>query len=166
MHGVGIAKGSFYTFYESKEALFIETLLVVEHELAEGLNKVIQMPGRSDVERFKDFLMFQFQQLETNAFIKILLDPDEMASITRKIPVEQILATRTFQHDYFKQFVEDWQARGLLVKADVGGLVTLLTILPMLGFHKILAGPAFPAAIDVLVNALAAGLMKEGTRSR
>jgi AcrR family transcriptional regulator len=91
---IGIAKGSFYSFYPSKEQLFTEILFVTQNRLWEELERFLraneELPPR---ELLKRALIWMIGQFEHYPLLK-KLDGETTEYLFRKLP-EDVLAAHT-----------------------------------------------------------------------
>ena len=86
---VGISKGAFYKFYETKEALFFDVLESVHEEVYIGANKVLAASsGRPSVERLEEAMLYTLSVFSETSILNFLVD--EFPSVLRKLPKEKI----------------------------------------------------------------------------
>lgn len=64
---VGISKGAFYIFFESKEALFCEVLCSVQEEICDAASKVIEK--HKDKYGIAEALKFIYREYDKNNFL-------------------------------------------------------------------------------------------------
>jgi AcrR family transcriptional regulator len=90
----GIAKGSFYLFFDSKEALFFATLLEVEAELRHELLRRLDRRFASPTELIEQLLLAQMEMLDNHPLLAVLNDPETAAVLLRVVPPEAIKEAR------------------------------------------------------------------------
>jgi AcrR family transcriptional regulator len=86
---VGIAQGSFYAFYPSKEDLFFEILEEEERELGRGLVARLES-GDLGRERLMGILRAGIEAYQANPFLGGLLRSREYEHLRRSIPEERM----------------------------------------------------------------------------
>lgn len=79
---VGIAKGTFYRFFTSKEAFFYEIMQAIKERNRESLKRLTcgRQPSKEEVA---DCLYYRYTQLKT---VYDYFTPEEMKLIMRKLP--------------------------------------------------------------------------------
>lgn len=158
---VGISKGAFYLFYESKEALFFEILLQFEAEYRARMLAALRENDAPPEQRLRDALrqavtLWRAHPLFTS------FGSDDMAYLGRKLTAEQIEANMAGDLQASRDLIAAGQAIGLPMKLTPELLTGLLRALVVLNFHADEIGPdQFLAVIEVLVGQLAAYLSKE-----
>lgn len=86
---VGISKGAFYKFYETKEALFFDVLESVHEEIYIGANKLLAAStGRPPQERMEEAMLYALSVFSETSILNFLVD--EFPSVLRKLPKEKI----------------------------------------------------------------------------
>src|SRR5690625_7045824 len=83
---VGIAQGTFYHFFESKEALYFEIVEQEESYIREKLLNKVLLKGKLTKETFRDFLQQALQFLDESPILKQLFDQTTMNQLMRKLP--------------------------------------------------------------------------------
>lgn len=160
---VGISKGAFYLFYESKEALFFAILQQFEAEYRARLIADLARPGLSPHQR----LVTVLGQSVTLALAHPLFahfGSDEFAYLLRKLPAEQPDTHMSSDVEFSRQFIAAARAAGITITATPELMTSLLRALVMLNFHKDMIGPAdYRQVVAVLVEQVATYLMKEPT---
>src|SRR5437764_1036516 len=85
----GIAKGSFYAFFDSKESLYLEVMLRRAPQIAERLSAVLAEPA--DEENLVAVMRAVTDVLATDPlYRRLLAQPDELDAVTRRVGPEQI----------------------------------------------------------------------------
>ncbi len=158
---VGISKGAFYLFYESKEALFFEILLQFEAEYRARMLAALRTGGLPPEQRLRDALRQAVTLWRAHPLFSSF-GGDDMAYLARKLTPEQIEANMAGDQQASRDLIAAGRAIGLPMRATPELLTGLLRALVMLNFHADEIGPdQFPAVIEVLVEQLAAYLAKE-----
>lgn len=85
---VGIPKGTFYLFYESKERLIFEVIMEFD---AEAQNQMLQevslLPNEPDVETFTDIILRFYRRLD-ESFLPRLMQNGELEYFMKTVPPE------------------------------------------------------------------------------
>ncbi|MCX4247052.1 TetR/AcrR family transcriptional regulator [Paraliomyxa miuraensis] len=109
----GIGKGSFYQFFESKEELFLAVQEQQEAMFKASLARELERAasGRQAVHRL---LTVTATRLDDHPFLRLLLDPQTIATLTLRIPPERLAAHREADREYFIGLLRGWKRRGWL----------------------------------------------------
>ncbi len=90
-HAVGISKGSFYSFFDSKELFFMEIREKSEQEIKEILMEVTLHHEGSSKERFIAALSEVFQEVRRHPWlISLMKNRGEYEQLLRKLPQERV----------------------------------------------------------------------------
>lgn len=85
---VGIPKGTFYLFYESKERLLFEVIMEFDAEAQnQMLQEVSALPNGPDVETFTDIILRFYRRLD-ESFLPRLMQNGELEYFMRTVPPE------------------------------------------------------------------------------
>lgn len=122
----GIASGSFYAFYDSKERLYAELLGERYAANAEAFRRVSAMTSRP-AETLEALMKGALEAFRSDPLFRRMTDPEDRALLRRKLPEEVWKALDEASLGAMETFVRDWQARGLLVEGDPRTLALLLT---------------------------------------
>jgi len=159
---VGIAQGSFYTFFDSKEELYLEVMNREGEVIKEKLLKEDNIKDMTR-EKFKRFFKKVFELVSSNPIIRQMFFEEEVDVLIRKIPPERM-------KEYNKRLMRDllpiikrWQAEGSIInnyRPEV--IVALFQVL----YHPILHKKDFDENIfdemlKLLVDIVAKGLVVE-----
>ena len=151
----GIGKGSFYSFYDSKEALFLDISAkreeAFQQELAQRLGKLTT--GR---EALRELLNAPAEKLGKHPFLKQLLEPTVVAALLVKIPSSVLMEAQDKDRLFFTSLIQDWKERGWL-RNDVKPEAVFSTLAAMfvLALHQEAIGEdTSTTARTVMVEAL------------
>lgn len=99
IHAVGIAKASFYTFYTSKEQLYMEIVQSIQKKLFTDVEELLeQNSGLPCAERVKQ--VFAWLYLNMSKYpILLQIDSSTVDYISRKLPPEQLADYQQNQFD-------------------------------------------------------------------
>lgn len=160
---VGIAKGSFYSFFPSKEMLYFEILENIEKIREDLLKQAVK--EEEDPPRAMENLLKQSRSfVENTPLISDLYHPETLARLWRKIPPERQQSHLKEDEKAAAEFFTDWKKKGKL--ADISGKVAVAIIRAyvLLVLQKEMIGEdVYPAVMEHLARFIAAGLCKGGT---
>ncbi|MFF5213441.1 TetR/AcrR family transcriptional regulator [Streptosporangium sp. NPDC000396] len=163
----GIAKSSFYLFFASKEALYLELLArqadgVQRRVIDEGL-----LRGEGPRDALRRFLRATLTELAANPlYRRLMTHPDEMAAVARKIPPEQVAAAQGGAFARLREFVTTGQADGTLPPGDPDAVIGALRAVLLLPLHVEQIGEdLYPAVLDMMIDFVTTGLAPERTAS-
>lgn len=155
----GVAKGSFYLFYASKEALLSSILQEEETDLRREVREQMARPYRSARDRFAHFLRLHFQSLDAHPLLRTLRDPVELEALFRHLPPDALAQAQTNDDAFFMQFIVQWQKDGAVRPYSEEAMEGLGRALRALNLHRDLIGETrFSALSDLLVESLAEAL--------
>lgn len=161
---VGIAQGSFYLFYASKEALCFEIMEQEEERLKSSLVTYLNEQNGMTQEIFKGFLMKSFSEIDKSPLIKrIMLEADELEQIVRRLPEEKISQHIARDEDTLAPLVKHWQEMGYIAAIPVNIISGAIRGLFMLSIHKKEIGmEIFDSVLELWCDSLSKGLILKG----
>ncbi|MDF2715781.1 MAG: TetR/AcrR family transcriptional regulator [Paenibacillus sp.] len=155
----GIAQGSFYLFFNSKEELFYELLLVEEAIIRDKLLQSANGEEGVTKESIRRFMMDSFRLMSENALIRNMYFEGELEQLIRKLPQELLERNFTEDQDAMTHVVRNWQQAGILKDTKPKLIVSMFRALVLLSLHKKEIGEAvYSDTIALLVQVLADGL--------
>ncbi|MGG1368395.1 TetR/AcrR family transcriptional regulator [Priestia megaterium] len=155
----GIAKGSFYKFFQSKEELYFEILKNEEEVRATVLNELFRenLPPK---ELLTSFFHTSFKFVEDNPFLQRVFQNDEHERLTRKLP-QQMMEFTKWQTQRGIDAIQILMERGVLPQENPEVIVGVIQAIMMLRLHKEEIGTdLFPKVMDKLIDYVAIGLTK------
>lgn len=159
---VGIAKGSFYAFYSSKEDLFMamadERDLKHKADMIEMLESAEGSP-REILEQFFDFML---ERIQTDPVLRIVRDTGELAHLARKVPPERLIENTRRDREFMIEVANIFQNRLGIEHADsqtLEGLLTLILSVALQDEH-LLATDTYDQTFDLLRDLYLSRLMK------
>ncbi len=158
---VGISKGAFYLFYDSKEALFLAILGQIEAEYRAQLLAALGQPDKPPRERLIAALS-QAVMLRKDQPLFAQLNSDEFAYLTRALTPEQQRAQLDDDIAFTRELIAAGRASGVPIGADPALATGLLRAIVMLNFHEDTIGrDVFADVAAVLIAQVADYLLKE-----
>ena len=123
----GMAKGSFYKYFQSKDDLLFEVFSQLPKQFKEGLKNIYIKQYGSSHERVSDFIAICFENIFSSR-IHFLLDMVFKLQLFKNVQLEQ--EVNQIEQDYniwLKEFLLD--IYGEKIEAYIGDLVYLLKVL-------------------------------------
>ena len=157
----GVAKGTFYNFFSSKEELLFEILSAHEEFRDKLLNEVVETESKAE-NAIQKVLHESLEIADENKIFKTFYDENLMDKIALKLSPEKI--QEHFEDDFqnSKEFIEHYQTKSNLIKADPKLIVGLLRGFFMLPLHKQEIGEdIYEEVMDLFVYVLGRGLTKD-----
>lgn len=158
---VGISKGAFYLFYDSKEELFFEVLGRFEDEYhAEMLESAVQ-PGVSPRRQVQDFLKRAFTVWKTNPLFA-RFNQAEYEYLLRRLPEEKVQANLHKDEVFVGRLLGKWREHGVVVDCEPDVFLGLMRALFFVSLHERDLGPdTYPAVIELFIDSISQRLVKE-----
>lgn len=158
---VGIAKSSFYGFFESKEALYMEILMEMRQEVKERIVGASFEADGNARDAIARFLRVVVHELETNPLTRRLVThPEELRLLARKVTPEQMKANIEASTLPILAFIREAQERGEVVPGDPEVLAGVLRSVTMLTLHKEDIGSTYPEVLETMIGLVADGLTR------
>jgi len=158
----GIAQGSFYLFFDSKEELFLEVLVREEAEIRKQLADPLITSDRVSREMFKRFLQRAFGVMGENRLIRQLYEEDLIETLFRKLPAEKLQQHFDDDSDFLMPLILRGQEQGWLADQEPEIIVSLIRSIVLLSFKKREIGEErYADTIDLLIELVANGLIRE-----
>lgn len=124
---VGIAKGSFYAFFESKEELFMA--IVAEREAQHRADMLAFVdrahgPAPAQAAGFFDLIL---DKIETDPVLNLLVVNGEVVNLVRKLGPERFARAQQEDRDFVRLAVRRWARAGgpAVAPADLLSLMTI-----------------------------------------
>lgn len=155
----GIASGTFYLFYRSKEELFFDLMEEEEHNIRQILLRQLQSAPKSK-QAFRSFIKEAFWLLTDNPILREVLLPEQLEAIIRKLPPDRLERNYAMDVQKLTPLIRQWQADGVLrTDADPELIVSMMRTLLLLSLHKQAIGETvYEATADLLITVVADGL--------
>ena len=114
---VGIAKGSFYTFFESKEALFLAVHEASEEKLRTGLMQKLEVVT-APADKLRVFLKSSFAMLEEDPLMLAIFSRSGLESLPGFISSGQYEEHYRQNITFMVDLIRQWQAEGVIRQVD------------------------------------------------
>jgi AcrR family transcriptional regulator len=157
---VGIAPGTFYKFYQSKEELYFEILEQEERHIKEQfLTFTIE---KNPKQALKDLLLQTITTIETNPLIRQLYFENNMEALLRKLPPEKLDSHIKQDSADLLPLINKWQQEGILLKRNpevIAGILRSLFVLPL--HQKEIGEAVYRETIELFIHLIVDGLVNE-----
>ena len=159
----GISKGSFYSFFDSKELLFLEILEQSEETIKARLMEVTMSQGGSGKERFVNALGEVFKETRKHPWLLSLMkNREEYEQLVRKLPGDRLKAHMEMDEGDTEQFLKLLGAEATgeeirTISAALRGLFLLLLHEEEIGEEQM------EPVIRLLLGGLAEGIFGRGS---
>lgn len=134
VNACGIAKGSFYSYYPSKEELFY-AVLRREEEIKNKIIVEVMNESLPPKELLIRFFEISFKAIEENTFLQNLYQRGEYEKIMKRLPKELIEDHAKEDVESSLDFVKFLQGKGI-TEEDPEILIGLFRIIMLLPLHR------------------------------
>lgn len=157
----GISKGAFYSFYPSKEELFMDILEEVEEEVRGGLMREAFREGQTYREGLKAFLKKALSTVNDYPFFKNFSGSD-YHYLVRKLPEERIQAHVINDGAAVLQFMQSSGLVDVIKVKDPDLVANVFRALFFVTFHKAELGEdSYEQTMDLLIEMVTDYLIEE-----
>ena len=159
---VGIANGTFYQFFDSKERLYFD---VVEREGQAAAEELVanSFEVEDDPElALRRFMTLLAEMMEENPLFMQLVAGDVLEKVIRAIDdlsEEEIESLRAGSYAHILPYIEQWQEEGRIREGDpfaIGGILGTVEYLTI--YREQIGEEYYPVMRDMLIETIAAGL--------
>ena len=162
----GIAKASFYLFFESKEKLFVEVFM---EEIPAMMDRLMEASfGETDDTREALVLLVKgiAHEVQTNEFARIMLDdPSQIERLAASVDFADILQRTAGSYAPLVAKVVEAQARGEIVEGDPQQILYSLGLIKLLAFNQDrMPAELYDSMMNFVPEVLANGLTAVGNR--
>lgn len=159
---VGIAQGTFYNFFDSKEELYFIILELEEKIIKKQLFQVDVFQEHEPKKAIKKILRELIKKVETNPLIRELYVGDTLKKMMRKLPSETL--DKHFQHDAstLVTLIELWKNEGIVLQENPEIIAGVLRSLFVLTLHKNEIGESvYNKTIELFIDHIVDGIVQE-----
>jgi AcrR family transcriptional regulator len=163
---VGIAQGSFYAFFDSKEELYFEILEMEEREIWKSLKSRLESMTLNR-KNFKQFLSMSINTIHENPLMQDLIVNDSYGKLLRKVPKSKMEKHLKEETSVLMDSIHSSQRDGLMITVEPRVLAGLFHGLFLLYLHKEdIGADIFDDVIGLFLDVTADGLVNTGNRNR
>jgi AcrR family transcriptional regulator len=132
----GIATGTFYLYYSSKEQLFMNIFLDENIKLKRSILNAVETDGEP-LKVIQKVMALNMQGILANPILREWYNKDVFNKIETKYREENGLDKVDFMYDAFIEVVKKWQADGKL-RTDIPGdmIMAIFGVILMIDEHK------------------------------
>ncbi|MCL4487983.1 MAG: TetR/AcrR family transcriptional regulator [Chloroflexi bacterium] len=157
---VGISKGAFYLFYDSKEDLFLEIMEQMESELRGSVFAHTLKPQENARESVRRILTSFLLTYDAYPLLKSFSQSD-FDYLVRKLPAERLQAHVNRDNQFFDSLIKKVKREGIPLKVPPRVAMYLILSLFLVSLHRQDFGDAYAETIRILTD-LVAGYVTEG----
>ena len=155
----GMAVGTFYLYYPSKEKLFLELLLVENEKLKREMLASLDM-SQSPQAVIRQVLAFNLNGMRQNPILKQWYDTGAFEKIEKTYRDDNGVESVHFLYYAFVPIVEQWQATGQMRRdMDSKTIMAMFAALVSIDTHKAEIGlEYFPGLLETMTEYVVKGL--------
>lgn len=156
----GIATGTFYNYYPSKDKLFMEIYLEENMKLKKNIMESINLEA-SPINVMKEMMFLNLKGMKSNPILKEWYNRDVFNKIEQSFREENGLDYVDFLYDSFIEIVKKWQIEGK-VRNDIDAemIMAIFSALVNVETHKEEVGiKYFPHVLEYIAEFIMKGLM-------
>lgn len=158
---VGISKGAFYLFYDSKEELFFEIMEQFEAEFRATMLDGVFPPDVPRRQALNQWLRRVVEAWKAHPLFT-RFSQAEYEHLLRKLPEERVQRHIRNDDDFAAELIARWQGEGVTLTVEPRLLAGLLRALVLLSVHEDdFSAGVYPAVMDVLVALIAQHLLPD-----
>jgi AcrR family transcriptional regulator len=159
----GISKGSFYTFYKSKELLCFAILERIQSRQREAMLSLAKDGKGSAADRLEGVIRVGLQMLNDTPLLRVMLEKEEYAQMVRGIPQDRIAREYADDTAFLERIISIVGARPAVSPEIATGLIRAVFFVAMNA--REIAPASEQTLVDALVRILTRGLFStEGQR--
>lgn len=155
----GVATGTYYLYYTSKEQLFMEIYLAendrLKHEILQSFD-----PDGEPLQEFLKLMQANIDGMQANPILREWFNQEVFQKIEQKYNEENGLDRMDFMYDYFLDIIRGWQTQGK-IRADIESemIMAIFSTIIVIDLHKDEIGfQYFPKVQEHLTEFIMAGL--------
>ena len=158
---VGISKGAFYIFYESKEMLFLEVLEQIEKEIQTNILEFVANPKANSRKSVADMLKSFLLTWDAYPLLKNF-NKSDFDYLVRKVPAERAMQHANNDKEFTNEFIKKIKREGIAVKASprvTGNVIKSLFLISL--YRETLGEDAYTETMDVMIDLVAGYIVGE-----
>ena len=134
VNAVGISKGAFYLFFNSKEEMFFQVLQDFENHYQTRLLTALGSSSLAPAERLIAFFQVAFFEWRNDPLFK-RFSGEDYDLLMRRLPQELANAALKSDERFAARLLARWRAEGLALRIDAPELVGVLRALFLVTLH-------------------------------
>ncbi|MEK3865729.1 TetR/AcrR family transcriptional regulator [Paenibacillus sp. FSL H7-0716] len=155
----GIAVGSFYNYYPSKEKLFMDIFLEENEKLKKSCMQSLDM-SQSPLALIRQMMALNLEGMIANPILKEWYNKSVFVKIEQLYREETNIQVNDFLYDSFHEIIKQWQADGKM-RSDMDSKMIMMIFGAMINVetHKEEIGlEYFPQLLDNMLELIMKGL--------
>ncbi len=157
----GISKGAFYSFYASKEALFMDVIEEAEGRVRQDILAVIDQPGPSPRARLLAILKKALTLFKAIPNLRFLTGSD-YDLLFRRIPAEKLQEHLANDRVFLEELINRCHKAGIPIQAQTEQISGLLYLLVLAILHEDdFVQNNFSSSVELLLELVAAYCLGE-----
>lgn len=158
---VGVSKGAFYLFFESKEELFMEILEQFEKEIQTSILEFSIKSKTNARKNVSDMLKGFLLTWDAYPLLKNFSQTD-FDYLVRKIPKERAMQHASNDEAFTNEFIKKIKREGISVKASPRVVSNLIKSLFFMGLHREeLGANNYEETMDVMIDLVSGYIVGE-----
>lgn len=159
---VGIASGTFYKFFQSKEALYFTILKMEEKRIREQFADVDIAGEKHPKKAIKKVIGEMMEAAETNPFIRELYIGNNLQELLKRVPSEELEKNVETDTTFLSDFMEKWKKEGVVFQEKPEIMSGMLRSLFVMTLHqKEIGEDVYPKTMKRLIDLIVDGLVKK-----
>lgn len=159
VNATGIAKGSFYKFYENKESLYFHLLMDIEKELHEEQKKKIK--NQPFIEAYKQTFVEQVNYIKSHPLLKNSVDLEFMGKLWSRLPKKDQEASIHFDYKKMNDLEKEAKKNKLKLTNDTHTTLGILRSLVFTLLHDDIMGIEKENASNFIIESILGNLFEE-----
>ncbi len=161
----GMATGTFYLYYPSKESLFMEIYMEENEKLKRAIMATINMDDEP-MQVIQDLMQRNMEGMAANPILREWYNTEAFGKIEEKFREQNGLEKVDFMYASFFEIIQKWQAQGKLRRdMDAEMIMALFNTAIVIDVHKEEIGVQyFPEIQEHLIKFIMDGLSGAATR--
>ena len=158
----GVAAGTFYNYYSSKDRLFMEIFAEENAALKKSILEQVDTDG-DPAQVMRQVIALNEQGIRNNAILREWYNRESFARIEKAFREETGLDQIGFMYDSFLELVGQWQAQGKM-RGDLSGemIMAIFAALVNIDLHKDEIGLEYFPQVLVLISEFVMGGLTRG----
>ncbi len=156
----GIAVGTFYNYYSSKEKLFLDIFMAENEQLKKNIMTSVDL-NETPSKLIKRLMELNISGMKANPILKQWYNTDTFGKIEQLYREENGVQSVNFLYDDFIELIRTWQKNGnMRSDIDCNLIMAFFTALINLDTHKEEIGiQYFPQILDYMADFIMDGLL-------
>jgi len=157
---VGIAQGTFYNFFDSKEELYFDILDIEGQQLRQDLTKYKKQIIKNPKKGIKALLLEAYTNLEENELFKDLFSGNTYQRLVRKLSDKKIEEHIQMDFSEIVPLIEKGQEKNIIKDEKTESITGILHFLFFISLHKDdIGNEVFNNSFELLVDLIVDGLI-------